>query len=100
MSRIKPPRTPKGEDLSVSIANQGRQIEVLITRCEELRKERDELGRKVSFYMADIARLEAEVGRLILVSQQMEQAQVRMRGWQDCAREIIGSIEMPFPLPA
>ena len=100
MSKIKPPRIPPGEELKVTIANQEKQISLLLDRCEGLRKERDDLGKKVSFQMGDIARLEDEVGRLTLVSQQMEQAHVRMEGWRDCAREIIGSVEMPFPLPA
>ena len=96
MARIRPPRTPRHEDLSITIANQGRQIEVLITRCEELRKERDELGRKVSFYMADMDRLGEENEKLTDKLAAATAVQTRMSGWQDCAREIIGSIDLPL----
>lgn len=36
MSRIKPPRIPKGEDLKTTVANQARQIEQLLARVETL----------------------------------------------------------------
>lgn len=90
--KIRAPRKPRGEDLSVTMANQDRQIQLLIDRVEELRKERDELGRKVSFQMADIERLRDEVESYRLTYEAMTEAANRMRGWQDCAREIISPL--------
>ncbi len=58
---IRTPRKPWKEPKTTTIANQERQIKVLIDRTEELRKERDELGRKISFQITDIQRLRDEV---------------------------------------
>jgi hypothetical protein len=93
-TKTRPSRKPPGEDLVVTVANQDRQIQVLIDRVEELRKERDVLGLKVRVQMEDIARhkdagesLSEEVFRLKYVI-------ARMEGWQDCAREIFGANPM------
>lgn len=92
MGKIRPPRAPKGEDAKVTIANQEKQISLLLDRCEELRKERDEFERKFlgQFEMS---------GSLAKQLSDCQASYTRMQGWQDLAREIIGSIEMPFPLP-
>ena len=83
--RIHPPNTPKGEDPAVTIANQSRQIEVLISRCEELKRQNESLE---DAYNASFQTGLAEATRLA----EMEKSYLRMKGWQDCAREIIGSI--------
>lgn len=69
---IRPPRKPRGENPKVTIANQDRQIRLLIDRCAELENQRrafeDELRNR----------------RLLEVQH------TRLQGWQDCAREVLG----------
>ena len=90
MTKIKPPPTPKGEDPAVTIANQKKQINLLVDRCEELRKERDDFERK---YLGQFEMASSLAGQL----SDVQNAYTRMQGWQDLAREIIASIEAPFP---
>jgi hypothetical protein len=78
MTRIRPPRKPKGEDSAVTIANQDNQIKLLIERMEEYRKEADRL-QKISM----------ELDELRQHSFKKEQANCRLLGWQDCAREVL-----------
>ena len=91
MQRIKPPRKPRGEDPTVTIANQDMQIRNLIERCIvlsadnlKMEQDRDRLIREL-----DIHRDAGE--RLMDKLSQMEKAHVRLSGWQDCAREILGA---------
>lgn len=48
--RIHPPKTPKGEDPSVTIANQDNQIRLLTERIVELTQLRDEYRRDLDFF--------------------------------------------------
>lgn len=89
MSKVRAPRKPKDEELAVTVANQDKQIKVLIERCQELCKERDDLGGKVSHQMADIARLTDSLGREKESLAAMTHVMDRLRGWQDCAREVL-----------
>lgn len=89
-------RKPWKEPAETTIANQNHQIKLLMDRAGELRKERDELSRKVSFQMADIERLRDEVKSYRLTCEAMTEAAQRMKGWQDCAREILTGLP-PFP---
>lgn len=93
MSKIRPPKTPRHEDPSITIANQECQIRLLLDRVEVLQKERDEFERKYLGQSEMTSSLAGQLG-------DVQSAYARMQGWKDCAREIIGSIEMPFPLPA
>ena len=88
MGKIRPPRIPLGETRLVTIANQEKQISLLLDRCEELRRERDEFERKYRFQSEIASDL---AGKLADV----QTAYTRMEGWRDLAREIIGSIEGP-----
>lgn len=94
MTKARPPRKPAGEDLAITVANQDIQIKVLIEACEGHRKERDELGRKVSFQMAEIARLEHALSIEKGLTHHLQSVHERMEGWQDCAREVIGLARM------
>lgn len=80
---IKPPQKPKGESAKITIANQEKQIKLLIDRCEELERQ-----RTVAFNDADAAEHRARGADHIIKA--LENTHERMRGWQDCAREIFG----------
>jgi chromosome segregation ATPase len=40
-SKVRPPRRPRGESPKVTIANQAREIQTLLGRCEQLVAQRD-----------------------------------------------------------
>lgn len=95
---IRPPRAPKGEDPKVTIANLERTIYTLISRVQvlvtgyddmkkELRSAHDEIEshkRCGDDLMNDIEVLKKKLSNA-------DAALTRLRGWQDCAREIINA---------
>lgn len=95
---IEAPRKPRGENHAVTIANQEKQIQLLIDRCEVLQKERDELALKAVYQMGDIMRMQDDVAHYKLTFENMNEARLRMVGWQDCAREMLGQLP-PFTAP-
>lgn len=101
-NKVRPPRTPRGEPAKVTIANQSRQIELMINRVETLNKQLMDL-------VTDNQRLEKERDDQITMTNQIMEshkaereifdrayvdlnnkvlAYTRLQGWQDCAREI------------
>ena len=86
---IHPPKTPAVEDPEVTIAMQERQINMLISRVEQLTEENGELQRKFNGHFETTGDLAAQVGNLQSVVSRLE-------GYRDFAREIIGSIELPI----
>lgn len=87
--RIHPPKVPKGEQAKVTIANQEKQIKLLIDRCEELERQ-----RTVAFNDADDAQHQLKGANHLLDS--MRDAHTRLLGWQDCARELFAGGTNPF----
>jgi hypothetical protein len=89
MTRIRPPRKPKGEDLAVTIANQDKQIVLLLDRIEDLRKERNvwEHDCKQAEGKSDFAQL--EILELKTEIEAVKSANTRLLGYQDCAKKII-----------
>lgn len=95
---IRPPRAPKGEAASVTVANQAREIKNLIERVKALVNERDDalktIGRAQN-NAADCAdrcaEFSIEIEGLNSQVMDMEKAYARLQGWQDCAREIINA---------
>jgi hypothetical protein len=87
--RIHPPKTPKGEDPKVTIGNLERQVRLLTDRCAELNEKRDEAMAEadISEGLAKLANERAD---------NLEKVVLRMEGYRDFAREIIGSIELPL----
>lgn len=88
-SKIRPPRKPRGEDPKVTIANQEKQIELLIARCQNLHKENNELAESLRVEQATL-----HVSRDLCDQhrnryESLQQVQTRMLGWQDCAREML-----------
>ena len=89
MTRITPPRKPKGEDPADTIAMQDRQINMLINRIEQLtgdlaesHKEKESVERS---WTATSDMIVETSHRLDKVSA----ANTRLLGYQDCAREVI-----------
>lgn len=89
MSRIRPPRKPKNEQASITIANQARIIRNLTARCESLdgmrlssNVSRDNLKLELDRSQCQLTLTE---GRLANV----QTAYSRLQGWQDCAREML-----------
>lgn len=106
---VRPPRTPKGEDPQVTIANHSRQIELMIARVQTLTAKVDAVSR-------DNQLLERERDDQITMTNQIIEshkaereifdrtcvdlnnkvlAYTRLQGWQDCAREILSAIIVP-----
>ena len=86
---IRAPRKPKGEDPQVTIANQDKQIKLLIDRVDFLTKE-------VEFHQHRYERSgESHRSERAIWDASMQDfndksiAYTRIQGWQDCAREII-----------
>ncbi len=86
--KIHAPKNPKKENPKVTIALQGKQINLLIDRCAKLEAERDLYqghSEQASLLAQSLSDLQREYSRL--------------QGWQTCAREMFG-ISMtlePFP---
>jgi hypothetical protein len=77
-----PPRKPRGEAAKVTIANQDKQIRLLIDRCEDLRLTRD---KQESYISQILGELEKSHRR----EEEAEKAHLRVLGWQDLARELL-----------
>lgn len=82
VSRIKPPRKPRGESPKITIANQDNQIRLLIDRCEELRVTRDKQEAYISQILGELEKSHRR-------EEEAEKAHLRMLGWQDLARELL-----------
>lgn len=99
---IRPPRAPKGEAASVTVANQAREIDNLISRVQVLVKLNDEATaglRRANSKLEDAAgireEMAIEIASLERGAEQLEKAHIRLLGWQDCAREMIDKIGKP-----
>jgi len=86
---IRAPKTPKGEDPAITMANQDLQIKVLIDRCEELRKERDELKKSHEIIEQSWMGSNEMASGLAESLSKLQEGHSRLLGWQNCAREII-----------
>lgn len=87
--RIMAPRKPRGEDPKVTISNQERQIKLLIDRCQALEEKNHRIERNIDD-MNDAEEWADEV----------HTAYIRLLGWQDCIRELLGARFEPFPSDA
>lgn len=87
---IRAPRKPKGESDKVTIANQDRQIKLLIDRCAELERQRNAtLGN-----MDAVVNYDHDADQIL---HSTEAAYTRLLGWQDCVREILGMMYSSAP---
>lgn len=93
-STIRPPRKPRGENPKTTIANQEKQIKLLIDRCEELRKDREAERDAASRYMeeGDMVRVEASqnqdaINGLLLDKRRLELDLSRANGYIARVRE-------------
>lgn len=95
-TRIHPPKIPKGERAKVTIANQEKQIKLLIDRCEKLNGMLDHSNGRIDDLSGQNGILNG------LLEEQREQytelsdAFSRLSGWQDCIREFIAGGTNPF----
>ena len=89
MARIKAPKIPVNEDATVTISNQERQINMLLSRVEQLTEQNVELELNLQGQREMVSSLSGEISSL-------QDVVARMEGWRDCAREIIGSMELPL----
>lgn len=96
MSKIKPPHKPRGEPAKVTIGNLELQVKNLMSRCAELVKSRDEWAKMYNGAVGTIETLSGQSNiKDGLLEEQREQytdlsdAYSRLKGWQDCAREIL-----------
>lgn len=96
---IRAPRRPKDESAAVTIANQDKQIRLLIDRCAKL----DGVLTAANDLIDDIkGERDAAVDKnisLALTCDGMQEVHQRMLGWQDCAREIFGIVGLPLIAP-
>jgi len=86
---IRAPRPPKREDPAITMANQDLQIKVLIDRCEELRKERDELKKSHEIIEQSWMGANEMASGLAESLSKLQEGHSRLLGWQNCAREVI-----------
>jgi len=98
-STVRPPRTPKGEDPKVTIANMRRTCDMLVARIQQLVKERDQAKDELraafegNYSLSDSnTALRVENRTLKAKLEACEDANKRLLGWQDCAREMIERI--------
>lgn len=97
--KIRAPRKPRGEDLSVTVANQDKQIKLLIDRCATLERDnrnaesmKDHAHQSAMEWQKRYQDVQDEITGYRLTYEAMTEAANRMRGWQDCAREIISPL--------
>lgn len=81
-SKIRPPRKPRGEDPKVTIANQERQITLLIDRVTALERDNRTMKQERDLVYNMAAHDKERVA-------QAEATHKRLLGWQDCAREML-----------
>lgn len=87
--RIHPPKIPKGERAKVTIANQEKQIKLLIDRSVLLEDKLEDARKQIE------ALEESFTGQFEMNSNltkqlcDIQEAYKRMEGWRDCAKEII-----------
>jgi uncharacterized coiled-coil DUF342 family protein len=98
-STVRPPRTPKGEDPKVTIANMRRTCDMLVARVQHLVKERDDALASlrsardaIDTHKSCGDALRSEIEALNKKLANADKAIVRYMGWQDCAREVFDSI--------
>lgn len=87
---IRPPRKPRGENPKVTIANQDRQIKLLIERCEELRVENEYHQQTFKRMQAAHAEERSIFDQTCADLNARNIEHTRLLGWQDCAREMLG----------
>jgi len=87
---IRAPRKPKGELAKVTIANQDKQIKLLIDRVQEISEAREKIlvEADISDGLAKDANRRVDDMRLVIE---------RLQGWQDCAREMLGMMFSSAP---
>ena len=90
MNAIKPPRKPRGESLKVTMAMQEKQIQLLINRVESLNNMLTASNHRIDEVAEerDDAMKVIETRRLLF--EEFERSMDRLRGWQECAREVMG----------
>lgn len=88
MTKIRPPRTPRGENPKVTIANQAKQIIVLIERCVTLETERNSALVESSDWHNKFMGQWEVTGSITQRLSDLQEANLRLLGWQDCAREL------------
>jgi len=82
---IRAPRIPKGESSAITLANQKRQINMLLARVEKLTEQ-------VELYARDCRQAEVQLEAIRSTKENMNKTYTRMLGWQDCAREYFNLI--------
>ena len=92
MKQISPPRKPKGEDYAVTIANQDHQIKLLIDRVQHLTDELAESNKQREALEQSWVALSDEHTRLADQLGKVQAANIRLQGFQDCAREVIQTL--------
>lgn len=95
-TRIHPPKIPKGEQAKVTIANQQKQIKLLIDRCEELRSENEHLGRIFDSTEKHLTAMREIFDKTCEDCNAKSIAYTRLLGWQDAIREFIAGGTNPF----
>ncbi len=85
---IRAPRIPKSENPAITLANQKRQIDMLLARVEQL-------TAQVDTYAHDCRKaeeaLEAATARIALLQSNISATHAenaQMKGWQACARDV------------
>lgn len=92
---IKAPRKSYLESKDTTILNQEKQVKLLFERCVKLETERNDalvkLSAKDCQHRVVTDMLEDRHQQYI----ELEDAYSRLSGWQDCAREILGTRGLP-----
>ena len=95
MQKAKPPCKPRGENKSTTIGIQEKQIKQLIDRVQELAEQRDgnvrevnSLGERVRALQSELHIAEGMLDRKNEHILDLKHTNLRMLGYQDCARDI------------
>ncbi len=92
-TKVKPPRTPRGESAKVTIANQDNQIRMLTERIVALTNRNFDLERELVMERDSVEsfsdKMTATNNETIIELGKVREAYIRLSGWQDCARELL-----------
>lgn len=88
MTRMSPPRTPKGERPIQTIMFQNRQIEMLCQRVEDLTSARDTAVKLAAEYASEIERLRAENNALTANARAERDARIHLEGYRTRVQEL------------
>ncbi len=89
---LKAPPIPKSENPAITLANQERQINMLLARIEQLTEQVDTYAKDCRHAEEVSDKTQMKLDDMRQHSFELEHIKSRLLGWQCCAREVIKTL--------